>query len=99
MKPRKIPQRMCIGCQQMHSKRELVRVVRTPEGDIGIDSTGKRSGRGAYVCPNIACLQLARKAKRLQRALEGPISDAIWDELEATIASMPSPISIKEVDT
>ena len=99
MKPRKIPMRMCIGCQQMHSKRELVRIVRTPEGDIGIDSTGKQSGRGAYICPNVTCLQQARKAKRLQRALEGPISDAIWEELEATIVEAPTPVSIKEVDT
>ncbi|MCL2549164.1 MAG: YlxR family protein [Symbiobacteriaceae bacterium] len=83
MKPRKIPQRMCIGCQQMRSKREMVRVVRTPEGEILIDESGKKSGRGAYLCPQVSCLQAAVKAKRLQRVLETPIPEDVWQDLQA----------------
>ncbi|MGR6836114.1 RNase P modulator RnpM [Syntrophomonas erecta] len=72
-KPRKIPQRMCVGCRQMKNKKELMRVVKTPEGDIQLDLTGKKSGRGAYICPNESCFNQAIKGKRLQKALEQEI--------------------------
>jgi len=78
---RKVPQRMCIGCQEMKAKKELIRVVRTPEENIEIDSTGKRSGRGAYICPSEACLEKAIKGKRLEKALKQPIARDIKDEL------------------
>lgn len=74
---KKIPQRMCVGCQEMKPKKELIRVVRTPEDNIEVDPTGKRSGRGAYVCPRAECLQKAIKAKRLEKALQRPISPEI----------------------
>lgn len=80
-KVKKIPQRMCVGCQEMRPKRELIRVVRTPEETIVIDPTGKRSGRGAYVCPDEACFLKALKAKRFEKALKCPISSEIIDEL------------------
>ena len=69
LKQKKTPQRMCIGCQQMKSKRELIRVVRTVDYELLIDESGKKSGRGAYLCPDVSCLKTAIKAKRLQRAL------------------------------
>ena len=88
LKPRKIPERMCIGCQQMKPKKALVRVVRTPEGETCLDDTGKLSGRGAYLCPLTACLKAAQKGKRLQRALEMNISDDVWLALEEKISSL-----------
>ena len=82
MKTRKTPQRMCLGCGEHKDKPQLVRVVRSPEGDISIDRTGKKSGRGAYVCQNVGCLQKARKAKRLERALGCQIPDDVYEALE-----------------
>ena len=84
-KVRKIPQRMCVGCREMKNKRDLLRVVRTPEGSIEVDPTGKKSGRGAYICPDPECLSLAVKGKRLQKALEQQISDDILDIIRAQL--------------
>jgi predicted RNA-binding protein YlxR (DUF448 family) len=83
MKQKKIPQRMCVGCQEMKPKKELLRVVRTPEGEILLDSTGKKAGRGAYVCPREECLAKAVKAKRLEKALEHAISADLFAALQA----------------
>ena len=68
--PKKIPQRMCLGCQTKKDKRELVRIVRTPEGEIIIDPTGKKAGRGAYICNDLECLNKVMKSKRLEKNLE-----------------------------
>jgi len=81
VKKRKIPQRMCVGCREMKDKRMLIRVVRTPQGDIDLDPTGKKSGRGAYICPNINCLEQAIKGKRIQNALEAEIPEEIFARL------------------
>lgn len=80
-KVRKIPQRMCVGCQEMKPKKELIRVVRTPQETIEIDSTGKKSGRGAYVCKKAECMQRACKERRLEKALQRQISREIYDML------------------
>ena len=85
MKPRKIPMRMCVGCREMKPKRELLRVVKSPEGEISLDSTGKKPGRGAYVCRNAACLQRAVKSRQLERALEHPIDEAVFEALRASM--------------
>lgn len=82
-KPRKIPQRQCGGCREMKEKKALLRIVRTPEGEILLDSTGKKSGRGAYVCPDPACLKKARKSRALERAFETAIPPEVYDALEA----------------
>ncbi|NLG32458.1 MAG: YlxR family protein [Syntrophomonadaceae bacterium] len=82
---RKIPQRMCVGCREMKNKRELLRVVRTPDGNIEIDPTGKKSGRGAYICATISCLEQAIKANRLQKALEHEIPKNIIEGLKEHI--------------
>ena len=79
---KKIPMRQCLGCREMKPKKELIRVVRSPEGDISLDFKGKASGRGAYVCPNSQCLKKAIKAKALERALNTQIPPEIYESLE-----------------
>lgn len=85
MQQRKIPMRKCIGCNEMKPKKELVRIVRSPEGEISVDLTGKKSGRGAYVCRSRDCLATAKKAKRIERAFECSISDEVYLRLETEI--------------
>jgi len=80
---KKIPYRTCVGCQGKKPKRELLRIIRTPQGMIEIDVTGKKSGRGAYLCYNIACFQEAIKKKRLGKALKVELSTEIIRTLEA----------------
>ncbi len=79
---RKIPLRKCSGCGEMKAKTELVRVVRSPEGELSMDLTGRKAGRGAYVCRDLACLKQARKQKRLERSFACAIPDSIYDRLE-----------------
>ena len=86
MQTKKIPVRMCSGCGQHFPKKELVRVVRSPQGEISVDLTGKKSGRGAYICRNVECLRKARKAKRLERALECQIPDEVYGRLEEELS-------------
>ncbi len=78
---RKIPMRQCTGCREMKPKKELIRVVRSPEGEISIDFKGKKSGRGAYVCPDPACLRRAIKSRAFERAFDVKIPDEIYDNL------------------
>ena len=80
--PKKIPLRQCLGCREMKPKRELIRVVRSPEGEISLDFKGKKPGRGAYVCPDSACLAKARKSRALERAFETAIPPEVYDQLE-----------------
>lgn len=82
MKQKKIPMRQCLGCREMKPKQTLVRVVRSPEGEILLDTRGKASGRGAYVCHDRECLKKARKSKALERSLDTQIPDEIYDRLE-----------------
>jgi len=85
MTVKKIPLRRCAGCNEQKSKKEFVRVVRTPEGEILLDESGKANGRGVYLCPQKACLQKARKAKRLEKNLQVAIPDSVWEALEAKL--------------
>ena len=73
---------MCLGCNEMKPKKELIRVVKSPEGEISLDTTGKKSGRGAYVCPNAKCLRLARKSRKLEKSFSCRISDEVYDNME-----------------
>ena len=81
-KPKKIPQRQCVGCREMKEKRELIRVVKSPEGEISLDFRGKKPGRGAYVCPSAECLKRARKTRALERAFSASIPPEVYDALE-----------------
>lgn len=85
MKPKKIPMRMCVGCREMKPKKELLRIVRNKEGEVAWDPVGKAPGRGAYVCRNKACFTRAVKQKQLERALEQPIGEAVFEQLLAQI--------------
>ncbi|MDO4534749.1 MAG: YlxR family protein [Clostridium perfringens] len=85
MKVKKIPMRMCNGCMEMKPKKELIRVVKTNEDEVLVDLTGKKSGRGAYVCKNIECLEKAFKAKRLNKNLQTNISEDIYNKLKEEI--------------
>ena len=79
---KKIPQRQCIGCGQMKDKKELIRILKTQDGSIVIDATGKKNGRGAYICPDEECLQKAFKTKGLERSFKMAIDQSIYDELK-----------------
>ena len=85
-KVKKIPMRQCLGCNEHKPKAELMRVVRTVEGETVLDFTGKKSGRGAYVCRSLSCLRKARKSKRLEKNLDCPISDEVYDRMESEIS-------------
>lgn len=85
MKTRKIPQRMCTGCMEMKPKKELIRVVRNKEGEVSIDLTGKKSGRGAYICKDVNCLQKSFKTRRLEKNLEATISEELFDKLKEEV--------------
>ncbi len=82
MQQKKIPMRKCVGCNESKAKKELVRIVRSPEGEISLDLKGKKSGRGAYICSNADCFKKARKSKRIDRILEVTVPDSIYDEAE-----------------
>ena len=99
MRKKKIPLRKCSGCGEMKPKQELIRVVRAPnvkdeegvvlrQGELSLDLTGKKPGRGAYVCRNLACLQAARKARRLERAFSCKIPEELYDALEKELTEL-----------
>ncbi|MCQ2450437.1 MAG: YlxR family protein [Clostridia bacterium] len=79
---KKVPMRMCIGCRDMKPKQELIRVVKSPEGDISLDLTGKKNGRGAYVCKNIECLKKIKKQKALNHTFGITVSETVYEDLE-----------------
>lgn len=81
MRIKKIPQRKCVGCNEMKSKKELLRIVRSPNGEVSLDPTGKKNGRGVYVCPQRECIIKAVKEKRLEKALEKPIGEEVYLKL------------------
>ncbi len=85
MQPKRIPLRKCTGCGEMKPKKELVRIVKDPEGTISLDRTGKKAGRGAYICPEEACLAAAKKARRLEKAFSCQIPDAVYTQLEEAL--------------
>ena len=84
---KKIPMRMCTGCGEMKPKKELVRVVKSPEGEISIDRTGRSPGRGAYVCPNPECLKKAKKSRRLEKVFASQIPEEVYDALDKALCT------------
>ena len=85
-KVRKIPMRQCLGCNEHKEKRELLRVVRDPEGNISLDSTGKKSGRGAYICKSVKCLSRAVKSKRIEKNLGVAVPDEVYEKMERELS-------------
>ena len=95
LKPKKIPMRMCVGCREMKPKKELLRAVRSPEGQVSLDTTGKKPGRGAYCCFNAECLRRALKQGQLDRQLEVKLSPEVNEQLTQT---MNEPLSRQETN-
>ena len=86
---KKIPMRQCVGCREMKPKKELVRVVKSPEGEISMDLRGKAPGRGAYVCYGAECLRRARKSRALERGFDTAIPQEVYDRLERELEADP----------
>lgn len=84
---KKVPERKCMGCNEKRPKKELIRVVRTPEGDVVIDLVGKKSGRGAYICKSVSCFEKALKSKRIERCLEVEIPESVYDEMKEQLCA------------
>jgi len=91
--PKKIPMRQCVGCREMKPKRELIRVVKSPEGAVSLDFKGKLPGRGAYVCPQKDCLTKARKSKALERAFEMQLPTQVYEGLEEQMKEAPADVT------
>ena len=96
MKPKKIPMRMCVGCREMKEKRDLIRIVRTPEGEAVLDPSGKKSGRGAYVCRNAECLRRSIRQKQLERQLEITMTPEITEALTAELERLSTSGSVAQ---
>ena len=90
LKPKKIPMRMCVGCREMKPKKELLLAVRSPEGQVSLDTTGKKPGRGAYCCFNAECLRRALKQGQLDRQLEVKLSPEVNEQLTQTMNELLS---------
>lgn len=90
-KVKRVPLRQCLGCNEHKPKGELLRVVRSPEGEISLDFTGKKSGRGAYICHSLACLKKVRKSRRLEHNLACPIAPEVYDRMEAELMQEETP--------
>lgn len=88
MGDKKVPLRKCIGCGEMKPKRDLVRVVKSPEDEISLDLTGRKNGRGAYICRSAECLAKARKAKRLERAFSSPVPGEVYESIEKELIGL-----------
>ena len=86
---KKIPMRQCLGCREMKPKRELIRAVKSPDGEVNLDFKGKMPGRGAYLCPNVECLKKAMKSKALERAFSVQIPEEIYEELRQQMEAKP----------
>lgn len=87
MKTKKIPMRLCLGCNEMKPKKEMIRVVRSAEGEISLDLTGKKSGRGAYICKDVECFNKARKARRFEKSFSCRIDAEVYEVMENELAA------------
>ena len=85
---KKLPVRLCIGCQQPHNKRDMIRIVKSPEGVFSVDATGKKSGRGAYICRDINCFNEAVKQHRLEKSFKCPIDKSVYEELQKEFSQL-----------
>lgn len=85
---KKLPVRLCVGCRKPHNKRDMIRVVKSPEGEFSIDATGKKSGRGAYICHNAQCLQNAIKQHSLEKSFKCQIDNSVYEQLKEEFAKL-----------
>lgn len=85
---KKLPVRLCVGCQEPHTKREMIRIVKSPDGKFSIDATGKKSGRGAYICKNADCLETAIRQHRLEKSFKCPIDNSVYEQLKEEFAKL-----------
>ena len=85
---KKVPMRKCVGCQEMKSKKEMIRIIRTGEQEFFLDATGRKNGRGAYICQNPECLQKAKKNKGLERSFKQAIPKEVYDMLEKEMGEL-----------
>lgn len=92
MKTKKVPMRMCLGCNEMKPKKELIRVVRSPEGEISLDFKGKAPGRGAYICHSSECLAKARKARRLEKSFSCKIEESVYEVMLNELGEEPQSV-------
>ncbi|WP_028517228.1 RNase P modulator RnpM [Ruminococcus flavefaciens] len=89
MKPKKTPMRMCLGCGEMKPKKDLIRVVKSPEGEISLDFKGKAAGRGAYICRSTDCLEKARKARRFEKSFSCKIEESVYEVMMNELREEP----------
>ena len=85
---KKLPVRLCVGCQEPHNKRDMIRIVKSPEGEFSVDTTGKKSGRGAYICRNIECFNSAVKQRRLEKSFKCQIDVNVYEQLKEEFAKL-----------
>lgn len=88
MTNKKVPMRQCVGCAEMKSKKELLRIIKTPEEEVVLDATGRKNGRGAYICANMECLKKAQKTKGLERSLKTVIPAEVYQSLEEEMSKV-----------
>ncbi len=88
MKNKKVPMRQCVGCRELKNKKDLMRILRTPDNNVIFDDTGRMNGRGAYICPSVECLKKARKTKAIERSLDISIPDEVYDTIERQMSEL-----------
>ena len=88
MKNKKVPMRQCVGCRELRNKKDLMRILKTPDNNVIFDDTGRMNGRGAYICPSVKCLKKARRTKAIERSLDISIPDEVYDAIERQMSEL-----------
>lgn len=88
MKNKKVPMRQCVGCRELRNKKDLMRILKTPDNNVIFDDTGRMNGRGAYICPSVECLKKARRTKAIERSLDISITDEVYDAIERQMSEL-----------
>lgn len=88
MKNKKVPMRQCVGCRELRNKKDLLRILKTPDNNVIFDDTGRMNGRGAYICPSVECLKKARRTKAIERSLDISIPDEVYDAIERQMSEL-----------
>lgn len=88
MKNKKVPMRQCVGCRELSNKKDLMRILKTPDNNVIFDDTGRMNGRGAYICPSVECLKKARRTKAIERSLDISIPDEVYDAIERQMSEL-----------